>query len=48
MMRKTLKRVLDLLREKTGAPFREKTSLRGGLQEPQRMQAVPAPARVRS
>jgi len=40
MKRKSLKRVLDLLREKTGAAFREKTSVRGGLQEPQRMQAI--------
>lgn len=39
-MRKSLKRALDLLREKTGAAFRERTSVRGGLQEPQRMQAV--------
>jgi hypothetical protein len=46
-MRKNLKRVFDLLREKTGA-FREKTAVRGGLQEPQRMQPVPAPARARS
>ena len=46
-MRKTLRRVFDLLREKTGA-FREKTSVRRGLQEPQRTQAVPAPIRVRS
>jgi hypothetical protein len=47
-MRKSLKRVLDLLREKTGAAFREKTSVRGGLQEPQRLQAIPAPVRRRS
>jgi hypothetical protein len=46
-MTKTLRRVLDLLREKTGAS-REKTAVRGGLQQPQRMQAVPAPARARS
>lgn len=46
-MRKSLKRVLDLLREKTGGAFREKTSVRGGLQEPQRMQAVPVPVHVR-
>lgn len=47
-MRKSLKRVLDLLREKTGAAFREKTAVRGGLQEPQRLQAIPAPVRRRS
>ena len=48
MMRKSLKRLLDRLREKTGGTFREKTSVRGGLQEPQRMGLVPAPVRVRS
>jgi len=46
-MRKSLKRVLDLLRGKTSGAFREKTTVRGGLQQPQRMQAVPAPVRVR-
>lgn len=47
-MRKRLKRVLDLLREKTGAATRDKTAVRGGLQVPQRMQAVAARAYGRS
>jgi hypothetical protein len=36
-MRKTLKRMLDRLRAKTGDAFRSRTAVRGGLQEPQRM-----------
>ena len=40
-MRKSLRRVLDLLREKTVTTLREKTSVRRGLQEPQGLQAVP-------
>jgi hypothetical protein len=47
-MRKSLKRMLDLLREKTGAAFREKTAVRGGLQEPQRMQPAAVPVRRRA
>jgi hypothetical protein len=47
-MRKSLKRVLDRLRTATNGMFRKPTSVRGGLQEPQRAQALPAPVRVRS
>ena len=39
-MRKSLKRVLDRLRAKTNGAFRQRTSLRGGLQQPQRMQRL--------
>ena len=38
-MRKSLKRVLDRLRTATDGMFRKPTSVRGGLQEPQQMQA---------
>jgi hypothetical protein len=53
MMRKSLRRVLDRLRSaaKESAAkgkLREGTSIRGGLQEPQRIEALPAPVRVRS
>jgi hypothetical protein len=41
-MRKRLKHVLDRLRAKTQGALRTKTSVRGGLQEPQRMQALGA------
>ena len=37
MMRKRIKRMLDQLRAKTSDVRRDKTSARGGLQEPQRM-----------
>jgi len=37
MIRKRIKRVLDRLRAKTSDVRRERTSVRGGLQEPQRM-----------
>ncbi len=47
-MRKTLKRVLDRLRAATNGTFRNRTAVRGGLQEPQRVEALPAPVRVRS
>jgi hypothetical protein len=36
-MRKTLKRVLDRIRTAAGEKFHKPTSVRGGLQEPQRM-----------
>jgi hypothetical protein len=36
-MRKQLKRVLDRVRAKTNEVLRTRTSVRGGLQEPQRM-----------
>jgi len=48
MTRKSLKRVLDRLRAKTNGAFRNRTSVRGGLQEPQRLQPVPARVRGRS
>jgi hypothetical protein len=47
-MRKSLKRVLDRLRIATGERFRTWTSVRGGLQAPQRMQALSASARTLS
>jgi len=46
-MRKSLKRVLDRLRTATSERFRKPTSVRGGLQSPQRMQALSAPVRRR-
>jgi hypothetical protein len=46
-MRKSLKRVLDRLRAKTNDMFRNRTTVRGGLQEPQKMHMVPAPVHVR-
>jgi hypothetical protein len=47
MMRKSLKRALDRLRAATNGRLRTRTSVRGGLQEPQRMTPVPLPVRVR-
>jgi hypothetical protein len=47
MMRKSLRRVLERLRAAVGGTLRKGTSVRGGLQEPQRMHVLPAPARVR-
>ena len=44
-MKKTLRRVLDRLRTATNGKFRSPTSVRGGLQEPQRMHPVTVPAR---
>ena len=41
MMTKSLRRVPGLLREKVGTAFREKTSVRRCVEEPQRVQAVP-------
>jgi len=46
-MRKRLKHLLDRLRAKTNDARRDRTSVRGGLQEPQRMQVVPVPVRAR-
>jgi hypothetical protein len=46
-MRKSLKRMLDRLRAATNGTFRDRTSVRGGLQEPQRMTRVPLSVRVR-
>jgi hypothetical protein len=47
-MKKSLRRVLDRLRTATKGMLHKGTSIRGGLQEPQRIEAVPAPVRVRS
>jgi len=41
MMRKRLRSLLDLLREKPVAAFREKTSVRRDAEGPQYLQAVP-------
>jgi hypothetical protein len=46
-MKKSLKRLLARLRTATGGEFRKPSSARRGLQEPQRMQAVPVRARPR-
>ena len=45
-MRKTLKRALDRLRTATNGRFRKPTSVRDGLQVPQRLQALSVPART--
>jgi hypothetical protein len=45
-MRKSLKRVLDRLRTAAGGRLRKPTSVRGGLQLPQRMQALSASTRT--
>jgi hypothetical protein len=45
-MRKRLRRVLERLRAGTAGRLRIPTSVRGGLQEPQRMQPVVVPART--
>ena len=52
-MKKSLRRILGRLRSATKGSattgrLREKTSIRGGLQHPQRIEALPVPARVRS
>ena len=44
---KSLKRVLKRLRAAINGRFRQPTSVRGGLQQPQRVQALPASARTR-
>ena len=46
-MRKSLKRLLDRLRTATSERVGKATSVRDGLQAPQRMQALGAPARTR-
>jgi hypothetical protein len=46
-MRKSLKRVLDRLRTAAGERVGKATSVRGGLQVPQRMQALGASTRTR-
>jgi len=45
-MRKSLKRVLDRLRTAAGGRVRKPTSVRGGLQVPQRMQELCASMRT--
>jgi hypothetical protein len=47
-MRKSLRRVLDRLRTATNGRFRKEASIRGGLQQPQRMQALLVTPRTRS
>jgi hypothetical protein len=44
-MRKSLRRVLERLRAATAGHFRTPTSVRGGLQEPQRMLPLLVPVR---
>jgi len=46
-MRKSLRRALDRLRGVANGWARGGTSVRGGLQEPQRTQRVLVPARIR-
>ena len=46
-MRKSLKRVLDRLRTAAGGRFGRATSVRGGVQQPQRMQALSLSTRTR-
>ena len=43
-MKKSLKRLVERLRTATNGRFRLPTSIRGGLQQPQRMQALPVRA----
>jgi hypothetical protein len=43
-MKKRLRRALERLRAATDGLLRRQTPVRGGLGEPQRMQAEPAPA----
>jgi hypothetical protein len=47
MMRKKVRRALDRLRGLTNGWLRGETSVRGGLQQPQRLQALLVPARIR-
>ena len=46
-MGKILRRLLDRLRGGTSGTPRERTTVRGGLQEPQRMTPVLVPARIK-
>jgi len=48
MAKKTLRRILELLRGAAGTTRRTRTSIRSGIQEPQQMTALLAPARNRS
>jgi hypothetical protein len=45
-MRKKVRRALDRLRGLTNGWLRGETSVRGGLQEPQRLRALLVPARI--
>jgi len=47
LMRKSLRRVLEWLRAATSRTPRKRASIRGGLQQPQRMHALLVPARTR-
>src|SRR5579884_1835037 len=47
IMKKALKRVLDRLRAASNGMFGKRTATRGGLQEPQQLQALPVPVRAR-
>jgi hypothetical protein len=47
-MRKSLRRALDGLRAKTNNALHNRTSVRAGLQDPARMQAILASVRERS
>jgi hypothetical protein len=47
-MRKSLRRLLERLRAATGTRLGKGASIRSGMQEPQRMQPLLAPARTRS
>jgi hypothetical protein len=44
-MKKSLRRVLERLRTATNGTFAKRTHVRGGLQEPQRMEPALVPAR---
>jgi hypothetical protein len=46
-MKKSLRRLLDRLRTATNGRSRAPTTVRGGLQQPQRMQVLPARAQAR-
>ena len=48
MMKKSLRRVLERLRAAVGVARRSGTSIRSGVQEPQQMRALVAPARNRA
>jgi hypothetical protein len=47
-MRKSLRKLLERLRTATGVTLGKGASIRSGLQEPQRMQPLLAPARTDS
>jgi len=45
-MKKSLRRALERLRAATNGTFRDRTHVRGGVQETQRMQPAVVPARA--